>query len=111
VVERFRTISRPSDLLSRLGGDEFGLLSYNVDREAARSIGLRFITALDSEIRTGGLSHRVGASIGVALVPDDGTTAEEIIHNADLAMYSAKKEERSSLVFFNATARHRRQLT
>lgn len=100
VAERFRTVARPCDLLVRLGGDEFAVLSYNVDRDTAYTIGLRFVTALESEIRVGGSSHQIGASIGGALIPDDGTSAEEIIHNADLAMYRAKGQDQTSLVFF-----------
>ena len=110
VAERFRTASRPSDLLARLGGDEFAVLSYNVDRDTAYTIGLRFIATLESEIRVGGHSHAIGASVGAALIPDDGTTAEEIIHNADLAMYRAKGQDQSSLVFFEPAASHPRQI-
>jgi len=110
VAERFRTAARPSDLLARLGGDEFAVLSYNVDRDAAYAIGLRFMATLESEIRVGGHSHEIGASIGAALIPDDGTTAEEIIHNADLAMYRAKGQDQSSLVFFEPAASHPRQI-
>jgi diguanylate cyclase (GGDEF)-like protein len=110
VAERFRTAARPSDLLARLGGDELAVLSYNVDRDAACAIGLRFIATLESEIRVGGHSHEIGASIGAALIPDDGTTAEEIIHNADLAMYRAKGQDPSSLIFFEPAASHPRQI-
>lgn len=106
VAERFRTVTRPSDLLARLGGDEFAVLSYDVDRGTAYEIGLRFITALEREIRVGGHSHQIGASIGAALIPDDGTTPEEILRNADLAMYSAKRQDRASLVFFKPAARY-----
>lgn len=110
VAERLRTVARPSDLLARLGGDEFAVLSYNVDRDTAYAIGLRFIATLESEIRVGGPSHEIGMSVGVALIPDDSTTAEGIIHNADLAMYRAKGQDRSSLVFFDLTANHPQQI-
>ena len=110
VAERFRTAARPSDLLARLGGDEFAVISYDVDRDTAHAIGLRFIATLASEIRVGGHLHEIGASIGAALIPDAGTTAEEIIHNADLAMYRAKGQDRPSLVFSEPTASHPRQI-
>ncbi len=100
VAERFRTVTRPSDLLARLGGDEFAVLAYNVDRNAAQEIGHRFVTTLEREIRMGGHSHQIGVSIGAALIPDDGTTPEDILRNADLAMYSAKRRDRASLIFF-----------
>ena len=106
VAQRFRTATRPSDLLARLGGDEFAVLSYNVDRNTAYTIGLRFIATLTSEIRAGGHLHQIGASIGAAMIPDDGATTEEIIHHADLAMYRAKGQDRSSLVFFEPAANY-----
>jgi diguanylate cyclase (GGDEF)-like protein len=104
VAERLRTVTRPSDLLARLGGDEFAVISYDVDRDFALEIGLRFVEALDREIFVGGHSFRIGISIGAALIPDDGIAAEEIIENADLAMYAAKSQPASSLVFFEPTA-------
>ena len=110
ITERFRTATRPSDLLARLGGDEFAVLSYNVDRDAAVSIGQRFITTLGREINVGWHSHKVGASIGAALIPDDGISPEDIIHNADLAMYRAKSQDGSSLVFFEPGPSHPRQI-
>ena len=106
VAERLRTVTRPRDLLARLGGDEFGVLSYDVDRDFALEIGLRFVEALDREIVVGGHSFRIGISIGAAVIPDDGTAAEEIIENADLAMYAAKSAPASSLVFFEPGANY-----
>ena len=110
IAERFRTVTRPSDLLARLGGDEFAVLSYNLDRDTVYAIGLRLIASLESEIQVGGHSQEIGASIGAALIPDDGTTTEAIIHNADLAMYRAKAQDRPSLVFSEPTANHPRQI-
>lgn len=60
---------------------------------------MRLIASLKSEIRIGGQAHQIGAAVGAAMIPDDGTTTEEIIHNADLAMYRAKAQDHSSLVF------------
>jgi diguanylate cyclase (GGDEF)-like protein len=104
IAQRFSALTRPSDLLARLGGDEFALLCYDVDRATALAIARRLIASLESEIRAGGQSHKIGASIGVALIPADGKKAEEIIHHADLAMYRAKGQDRSSVVFFEPTA-------
>jgi diguanylate cyclase (GGDEF)-like protein len=110
VAERFRAVARPSDLLARIGGDEFGLLSYDIDRDTARTIGLRFIATLEREIQVGGHLHEMSASVGATMIPDDGTTADEIIHNADLAMYRAKGDDQTSLVFFEPPASHPRQI-
>lgn len=106
VVERFKRVARPSDLLGRLGGDEFAVLSYDVDKSAATGIGQRFLTTLEKEIWVEGSCHDVGVSVGAAIIPDDGSSAQEILRNADLAMYRAKDMERSSLVFFDAATDH-----
>jgi diguanylate cyclase (GGDEF)-like protein len=86
--------------LARLGGDEFALLCYDVNRDTALAIARRFSESLESEIQVGGHAHKIGASIGAALIPDDGSDAEEIIHHADLAMYRAKGQDGSSIAFF-----------
>jgi diguanylate cyclase (GGDEF)-like protein len=104
VVERFKSASRPSDVLSRLGGDEFAALVYDVGREMAHTIGQRFISALKAEIWVEGIAHKVGVSIGVTLIPDDGVTAQEILRNADIAMYRAKETSGSALEFFDTVA-------
>ena len=110
VAQRFRAVTRPSDLLARLGGDEFALLCYDVDRDTALAIARRLIASLEGEIRAGGHSYKIGASIGAVLIPDDGKKAEEIIHHADLAMYRAKGQDQSSVVFFEPTATYPQQI-
>lgn len=99
VVERLLRAMRPSDVLARLGGDEFGVIAYNVDAKAAVAVGTRFADALSRVIRTGGRLHPIGVAIGAAIIPDDGDTVEKILHNADLAMYRAKAEGKSAVVF------------
>lgn len=104
VVERFKSASRPSDMLARLGGDEFAVLVYDVGRETAYAIGQRFISALKTEVWVEGIPHQVGVSIGVTLIPDDGVTMQEILRNADIAMYRAKEAGASALEFFDTVA-------
>ena len=86
------------------------MLSYNVDRNTAYAIGLRFIVTLANETGVGGHTHEIGASIGAAMIPDDGATTEEIIHHADLAMYRAKGQDGSSLVFFEPPANYTQKI-
>ena len=104
MVERFKSASRPSDVLARLGGDEFAVLVYDVGRESAYAIGQRFISALKTEVWVEGNPHSVGVSIGVTLIPEDGVTTQEILRNADIAMYRAKEAGASALEFFDIVA-------
>jgi len=104
MVERFKSASRPSDVLARLGGDEFAVLVYDVGRESAYAIGQRFISALKTEVWVEGNPHSVGVSIGVTLIPEDGVTTQELLRNADIAMYRAKEAGASALEFFDIVA-------
>jgi diguanylate cyclase (GGDEF)-like protein len=103
VAQRFRAAARAEDLVARIGGDEFAVLARDVEgRDAASRIGERFVSALGEGIQAGSRLHPVGVAVGVALYPQDGSSAEELMHHADLAMYMAKAEKRSSLRFFDA---------
>ena len=93
---------RANDVFARLGGDEFAVLSRNVDERTARTIGNRFIGALSSGINAGGAQHTVGVAIGAAFYPRDGESVEKVLRLADVAMYRAKAQPGSSLVFFDA---------
>jgi diguanylate cyclase (GGDEF)-like protein len=106
VADRLRAATRPVDLLARLGGDEFAVLSYDIDRDLAWEIGLRLVEVVEREIVVAGHSFDIGASVGAAVIPDDGTAADEVLENADLAMYAAKRNDSSSLVFFDAGAKY-----
>jgi diguanylate cyclase (GGDEF)-like protein len=104
VAERFKRVTRPSDLLARLGGDEFAVLAYDVDRSGAEALGGRFIATLENQIFVEGTGHDVGVSIGAVLIPQDGIVVQEILANADIAMYRAKATDRSALIFFRDIA-------
>ncbi len=111
VAQRLRAAARRHDIVARLGGDEFAALARGVeDRDEASEIGQRFITALSKPIRAGDRTLAVGVAVGVAICPADGTTGEEIMHHADLAMYRAKAADRSTLRFFETVARGRMAL-
>lgn len=103
VAQRFRTVARDEDLIARLGGDEFAVVACGVhSRSEAFDIGQRYVAALDDAVCVGDHAHNIGVAVGVAFYPDDGATAEEIMHRADLAMYAAKAERKSTLLFFEA---------
>src|ERR1041384_5036762 len=86
----------PADtLISRLGGDEFIVLCQDVnDALEARLIGQQLRRLLNRPIEVAEKSLVCGASIGVAVYPDDATNAEDLLKNADLALYHAKAEGR-----------------
>ena len=107
VAHRFRAVARAGDLVARLGGDEFAVLATGVEsREEASDIGQRFVAALENPVMVGSQAYVLGVAIGVSFYPQDGTTVDELMHSADLAMYGAKATRRSELRFFApATAR------
>jgi diguanylate cyclase (GGDEF)-like protein len=100
IVERLSAVARPTDVLARLGDDEFAVLAHDVDRDAAQATGQRFIAALQSEIFVEGYANTFSVAIGAVMVPQQGTTAGEVLHNADLAMYRAREQDQPALVFF-----------
>lgn len=103
VARRLLCAMRDGDMAARFGGDEFAILaSHLAGPEAATNIALRIIDVLDAPIDAGGAVHRVGAGIGITLLPDDATTPEEALRKADVALYRAKAERRSALRFFEA---------
>jgi len=89
--------------LARLGGDEFTILCAGGEQPAAaEALADRLLHALEDDIETCGHILRAGMSIGVAVYPNDGETAEIILANADAALYRAKAEARGSVRFFAA---------
>jgi diguanylate cyclase (GGDEF)-like protein len=101
VAQRLSAAMRDGDLLARLGGDEFAVIARHLaGAEGATSIANRILKALESPIEVGSNSHRVSAGIGLALIPEDGTSVEEILRKADIALYRAKAANQSAVRFF-----------
>ncbi len=94
--------TRESDLLARLGGDEFALLLRPVDSDTAARVADRIIKAMAAPMNIGGQIVEIGASVGIAVGPGDGTSTDQLVKNADLALYKAKSEGRSTYHFFEA---------
>jgi diguanylate cyclase (GGDEF)-like protein/PAS domain S-box-containing protein len=93
VAERLRSEVRGDNVAARLGGDEFAIvLAADVSPNEASAFAERLIGVLSAPYHIDGLEVVVGASIGIALSPGDGTTSEELMRNADMALYRAKAE-------------------
>jgi diguanylate cyclase (GGDEF)-like protein len=101
VSRRLVSAVREGDLVARLGGDEFAILAQHLmGAEAATSIALRVLHAVEQPITAGKSDHHVGSGIGIALIPGDAATVQEALRKADVALYRAKSERRSAVRFF-----------
>jgi diguanylate cyclase (GGDEF)-like protein len=101
MAERLRSVIRVVDSVCRLGGDEFVVLLSEIDgAEDATLVARKIIEALQAPVRLAGLDLAITASIGIALIPDDGTDSDDLIRYADLAMYRAKEHGRNNFQFY-----------
>lgn len=92
VADRLRHALANGDFVARLGGDEFVAICRDIANESsALAIGNRVITAISQPMSLLGTPSRIGASIGIALLPQHGTAASDILTMADHAMYAAKR--------------------
>ncbi|MGV3490871.1 MAG: putative bifunctional diguanylate cyclase/phosphodiesterase [Devosia sp.] len=101
VSARLWGATREDDTLARLGGDEFALLLKDVQAPSeAAAIADRIVKAMSNPFNIDGHQLVIGCSVGIAMAPQDGETAEILMKNADLALYKAKNEGRSTYHFF-----------
>jgi len=99
VGERLRTVSRATDTVARLGGDEFALLLEDVSSiDAALAVAARANDALAEPFDLGGQPTRTSVSIGVAFRSAQGATLDDLLADADAAMYQAKADGRDRTV-------------
>jgi diguanylate cyclase (GGDEF)-like protein len=101
VAQRLDTRLRPHDFLARFGGDEFVILCAPAGPDAGPVLAERIAQAFASPFAIRGQSIRVTASVGLAMAPDNGTTADELMRHADIALYEAKSQGRDRAVFFS----------
>jgi diguanylate cyclase (GGDEF)-like protein len=100
-ARRIARCLRESDTVSRLGGDEFNVILTQVqDPQDPGRVAENVIRSLSEPFVIDGQSSFLSASIGIALYPQDGRSAEELIKNADTAMYRAKSGGRGQAVYF-----------
>lgn len=102
VANRLKACVRSSDTVARVGGDEFVVVVEEITRgEEAALVARKIIDTLAKPIDYQGHDCRVGASIGVAVFPDDGNTMEDVCKAADVAMYRVKHSGRNGYCFFS----------
>lgn len=95
VAERLRESVRDEDTLARLSGDEFVILVEGIaERNAAETVGQKLRAAFQRPFDIRGRALRMGASIGIAVYPDDGEDASALLRKADQAMYRDKSSRR-----------------
>jgi diguanylate cyclase (GGDEF)-like protein/PAS domain S-box-containing protein len=95
IAERLRRRIRDSDTVARLGGDEFAFVLPGIgDRSHAEAVAADIRTACDKPVYLEDVPLRVGASVGVAILPDDTQFIEELVQIADQGMYRAKRAAR-----------------
>jgi len=114
VATHLNSAVRESDMVARLGGDEFVILLEGFpDTAAVVKVAKKIVNANIEPHVIGSQLVKTSTTIGISFYPQDGNTAEELLKNADVAMYHAKQRERGSIQFFheelNATERLRNE--
>ncbi|MCW2966491.1 MAG: hypothetical protein JWM71_263 [Solirubrobacteraceae bacterium] len=100
VAERFATVTRPSDTLALLGGDEFALLTEDIDEDGAGALAARLLDCLTQPVEVTGRTLRLGASVGVVIQSHGRLSADDLLRRADVAMYAAKQTGRNRFELF-----------
>lgn len=104
VAQRIQAEVREGDTVARMGGDEFTLLLQEIeDADAAVALVHRILSAIARPVAISNNTLYVTASVGISLYPHDGTNSENLIRNADTAMYRAKDNGRNSYQLYTAT--------
>ncbi|MDH0732279.1 EAL domain-containing protein [Pseudomonas sichuanensis] len=101
IAGHIKAATRGHDLVARFGGDEFCIVTALKNRDEARHLAQRIMLRMKEPIDLAGRRMVMTTSIGISIFPDDGQSTEELLKNADLALYQSKGCGRNSLNFFN----------
>ena len=108
VAKRFSSVIRAEDTLARIGGDEFVAVFQGIrDGQDASIIAKELFSCLGDPITLSGHEITVTASMGISLYPEDATDGQEMIRNADAAMYQAKGAGRNAYQFYTSEMNQR----
>jgi diguanylate cyclase (GGDEF)-like protein len=101
IAERLKSCVRQSDVVARLGGDEFAVVLTNTAQAVSgASVARNILHAVERPVAFLGNEVFTSTSIGVCVYPDDGTDADSLLKNADIAMYRAKQQGRARICFY-----------
>jgi diguanylate cyclase (GGDEF)-like protein/PAS domain S-box-containing protein len=100
VTKRLKDAVRGSDTVARLGGDEFAIVQAGARPTDASELAARLIDAVSQPYDLLGQQIIIGASVGIAVAPTDGREPDQLLRNADMALYRAKSSGRGSYHFF-----------
>lgn len=102
LAKRLQSIVKEPDLLARLGGDEFAILQSNLSPQSnVEALAKTIVDALREPLRINGHDLSLGASVGISMYPNQASDAEELLGNADFAMYQAKAAGRNGYRIFD----------
>lgn len=105
VADRLRECVRESDTVARMGGDEFVILLSEVsDAADAQIVAAKTIAVLNQPVRLAGQERQIGVSVGIALYPAHGESAQALMKHADIAMYQAKEGGRNAFRIYDVDA-------
>jgi diguanylate cyclase (GGDEF)-like protein len=101
-AERIRACVRETDTVARLGGDEFTVILQGLGGiEHIERVAEKIVESIARPFAISGHNVQISSSIGVAIFPDDAMTPDQLLKNADEAMYMAKAEGRNKFRFFS----------
>jgi diguanylate cyclase (GGDEF)-like protein len=101
VAKRLLACAREKDTVARLGGDEFAIIGTGLfDAEGAEQLAARIIQTVAEPFAIDGYRLEIGASVGIAIPSADNCDADDLLRDADIALYSVKKEGRGSYAVF-----------
>jgi diguanylate cyclase (GGDEF)-like protein/PAS domain S-box-containing protein len=107
IAKRLTSLVRPTDMVGRIGGDEFVMLCEGMDERGATKLAKRIIEVVPNPIEVDGRSLSVTPSVGIALNRDPGRRPGEMLADADMAMYFAKQESSAGYAFYEDDLRER----
>ncbi|WP_456417187.1 putative bifunctional diguanylate cyclase/phosphodiesterase [Thiolapillus sp.] len=103
VAGRLQKVVRSSDTVARLGGDEFAILLEDIGQKAfARNVAQKILKELQTPLEIGSQQYHISGSIGISIAPYDDNQPEDLLRDADAAMYEAKRRGKNNYYFFSS---------